>query len=292
MNRTHHIFTIIGIWLAISVICGDVHARQGILAKPFETLQSSLIKDGFDPERIKILYGDQRAEFEIEGVSLYFVHKEGKLNYDQFLKSSNIRKAKKYMLEHKTDLEKAQKTYGVDKEVITAILLVETRLGKYTGKRTVFNTLSSMAALEDPAVKQGLWKEISSSSRMTRAKYDKKAGRKSKWAYNELKAFLTYTRNESIDPHVPIGSYAGAMGFCQFLPSNIKPLARDGNKDGRVDLYTHPDAIMSIASYLSHHGWKPGTTGKQAYKAVYRYNPSKYYTNTILKVSRKLKGKK
>ena len=81
------------------------------------------------------------------------------------------------------------------------------------------------------------------------------------------------------------GSYAGAMGISQFMPSNALKLARDGNGDGRTDLFDHADAISSVASYLKHYGWRPDQSEKQAYKVLLRYNYSRYYANTILKVA-------
>jgi membrane-bound lytic murein transglycosylase B len=86
------------------------------------------------------------------------------------------------------------------------------------------------------------------------------------------------------------GSYAGALGLAQFMPSNILAYGKDGNGDGRIDLFDHADAIFSIASYLKHYGWKPGIDDKKAYSVVYRYNHSKYYVNTILKIRNLLEG--
>ena len=72
------------------------------------------------------------------------------------------------------------------------------------------------------------------------------------------------------------------------MPSNALNLAKDGNGDGKVDLFDHSDAIFSIASYLKHHGWRPGIEHEQAYKVIMRYHYSKYYANTVLKISERL----
>ena len=95
---------------------------------------------------------------------------------------------------------------------------------------------------------------------------------------------------EGVDPVGINGSYAGAMGIAQFMPSNIITLAQDGNQDGRIDLFTHDDAIASIANYLKHYGWYPGIDGEKAYKVLYRYNHSKYYVDTLLKIAGLLKS--
>ena len=194
------------------------------------------------------------------------------------------------MDKHRAALENAEKTYGVNKEVITAIILVETRLGKDLGGPSTLNTLSTTASLSDPAVRDMFWGKILKSVRVTRQEYVEWAKKKSKWAYTELKAFLEYTDNAGKDPVGIYGSYAGAMGISQFMPSNIHMLGKDGNDDGQVDLFDHADAIASVANYLKHYGWHPGIDNKKAYKVLLRYNYSKYYANTILKITRQLKG--
>jgi membrane-bound lytic murein transglycosylase B len=168
---------------------------------------------------------------------------------------------------------------------------VETKLGTYTGNKSVINTLSTLAAMADDAPRQVIWENLPDDDRrMSRKKFEKKADQKSSWAYRELKAFLTYTEKEAMDPTTIKGSYAGAMGISQFMPSNIAPYGKDGNDDGRIDLFVHADAIASVAGYLKHYGWKPGISREEAFKVVYHYNHSKYYVNTILDVAEKLKG--
>jgi membrane-bound lytic murein transglycosylase B len=258
---------------------------------PFDSLEKRLIADGFDSARIKAIFASPDVSFEEGGVSAYFMHNESKLNYKQFTRLWNIASAKKYMQEHQEALVFAEKTFEVDKEVITAIILVETKLGTYVGNRSVINTLSTLSAMTDEKPRQAIWDNLPDDDRrMSRKKFEKKADQKSSWAYRELKAFLTYTEKEGMDPTIIKGSYAGAMGISQFMPSNIAPYAKDGNADGQVDLFVHADAISSVASYLKHYGWKPGISREQAFKVVYHYNHSKYYVNTILDIADKLKG--
>ena len=258
--------------------------------KYFESLQKRLIKDGFDATRIINLYSRSQVSFEEEGTGLFFVHSEAKLDYDQFSNKWSIQKAKKYMEKHKAVLAKTEKVYGVDKNIITAIILVESGLGNDLGKRSVLNTLSSLASMGDPNVRNMFWDLRGDSSGLTRKEFEKKARRKSNWAYNELKAFLEYTLKAKIDPVEIGGSYAGAVGLPQFMPTNIPAYAKDGNMDGHIDLFNHADAMASIANYLKRFGWHPGIDKKKASKIIYRYNHSIYYINTILKISELLKG--
>ncbi len=259
----------------------------------FTLLENHLANDKsekFTPEQINRIFDHPAVSFDINGVSGYFQHRESTLNYDQFLSDESINNARAYIRNNQASLLKAEADYGVDKEVITAIMLVETRLGTYVGNRSVLNILATMAALEDKATRDRFWDEIPAKNRISRADYEKKAVQKSQWAYGELKAFIKYVEKEGIEPYDIIGSYAGAMGIAQFMPSNILLYAQDGNKDGKVDLFQNEDAIASIANYLKHYGWKPGITREEAEKVVYHYNHSSYYVNTVLNITDKLKS--
>ena len=260
----------------------------------FESLQQRLKIEGFDKNMIKDLYNRPEIYFDFKGVSRYFVHREAKLNYDQFTSKSSIKKAKIYMREYSTELSNAERIYGVDKKIITAIILVETRFGKVNGNRSVLNTLSTLASLSDLDIREMVWNKNSKSCSLTKEEFNKWSKRKSKWAYAELKAFFKYVNREGIDPAIINGSFAGALGIAQFMPSSILAFAKDGDGDGSVDLFNHADAIISIAAYLGHYGWRPGIDRKDACKVIYYYNHSNYYVDTILKISEllnlKLKG--
>ena len=256
--------------------------------QPFDHVQSRLIADGFDAERVRELYRQPEVVFESRGVALFFRHSEARLNYGQFLEERRLEMARQYVIDHSGALAAAEAQYNVPREIITAIMLVETQLGTLVGNQTVFNILSTMAALEDTTVRKAFWSDLPTERRLKRKAFEKKADRKSLWAYNELKALLRYVEAEKMDPVTIQGSYAGAMGYCQFMPSNVLRLGVDGNGDERVDLFDHTDAIASVGNYLKHHGWKPGMTRQQQYQVILKYNYSKPYANTILDIAARL----
>ncbi|MCP3954449.1 MAG: protein MltB, partial [Desulfobacterales bacterium] len=113
----------------------------------FEDVRARLLKAGFNRTMLDRLYGEPDVRFDAETVSLFFVHSEARVNYDQFTTWRAIRKARQYIESHEKELQYAQAKYKVDQEVITAIMLVETQLGTYLGRSRVFNALSTMAAL-------------------------------------------------------------------------------------------------------------------------------------------------
>ncbi len=257
----------------------------------FDALAKRLVSDGIAPQRVAALYADGRVAFDFEGVSRFFMHREATLNYRQFLSEPQLQKARTYMAAHARHLKAAEAETGVAAEVITAVLLVETRLGQYLGNRKILNTLSTMAALDTPGTREAFWKQMAADARISRPAFEKKSAAKAAWAYDELKAFIIYTGQEGMPAHDLVGSYAGALGIAQFMPSNVLLFARDGDGDGRIDLYTHPDAIASVAGYLAHYGWRQGIDRQKAQKVIWHYNRSRYYVDTVLDIADRLKEK-
>lgn len=259
------------------------------LAEPFSALKARLIQEGFDEPLIQSLYSSPEVVFDQQGISVYFSHREAALDYDQFLSKSSIEKAINYLSRHQEALKEARRVYGVDEEIITAIILVETRLGTFIGKRMVLNTLSTLAALGDKDTRDAFWQaHLRNKASVSQQQFDSWASRKSAWAYAELKAYLQYTEAQGFDPLSMRGSFAGALGIPQFVPSSILRFGKDGNRDGRVNLFDHEDAIESIASYLNQHGWHPSLTREEALQVLLSYNNSRYYANTILDAAKRM----
>ena len=285
-----HILTVIAALCSLTFVSSFAFAA-GAADKGayYGSLQDRLIADGFNEAFIHELYSRPEVKFETKGISAYFVHRESKVNYDRYTDRIHIDKARDYLKRHQSAFDETEKTYGVDREVITAIILVETQLGTLLGTRSVLNTLSTMAALSDPEVRTLLWPDVKDTPGLTRKVFDQKAAKKSGWSYRELKAYLQYTQKEGFDAVALNGSFAGAMGISQFMPSNIDQLAKDGNADGRINLYDDEDAIASIAYYLKRHGWYPGIQRKKAAKVIYHYNHSDRYVEAILNVTEILK---
>jgi membrane-bound lytic murein transglycosylase B len=149
-----------------------------------------------------------------------------------FLNDRRIREGTEFWLAHRQDLDRASVRSGVAPEYIAAILGVETYYGRLTGSYRVIDALATLAFDYPP-----------------RAKFFR----------DELEQFLLLTRDFDMDPLAVKGSYAGAMGAPQFMPSNYRRFAVDANSDGRVDLWNSwPDVCASVGNYLREHGWNEG----------------------------------
>ncbi len=148
----------------------------------------------------------------------------------QFLTPDNIQNGSAFWQQHAETLDRAYQQYGVPPEIIVGIIGVETRWGRVTGKTRLLDALATL-----------------SFNYPRRAEYFAK----------ELETFLLMARDEHVDAHELRGSFAGAMGFCQFMPSSYKQYAVDFNHDGHINLWDPEDAIGSVANYFQAHGWTP-----------------------------------
>ncbi len=148
-----------------------------------------------------------------------------------FITPRHINGGVNFWRKHAAVLEKTSRQYGVPAEYIVSILGVETIYGGNVGKTRVIDALSTKAFHN---------------------------GRRKKFFRNELEKFLLMARSEGLNPRTLMGSSAGAVGLCQFMPSNFKPYGVDHNRDGVCNLWDPVDAIGSIANYVSKHGWRTG----------------------------------
>ena len=156
-----------------------------------------------------------------------------------FIEDKRIINGKLFIQNNFETLERAEKEFGVPKEVITSILGVETRYGKIQGSYRVIDSLLTLG-FDYP--------------------------RRANFFRKELVDFFLLTRENKLDIHEIRGSYAGAMGYGQFISSSYRAYAIDYDGDGYSDLFNSvDDAIGSIANYLYVHGWK--REGKIIYDA-------------------------
>jgi len=178
----------------------------------------------------------------------------------------------------------------VPKEIVVSILLVETRLGDFVGGKWAFNSLACMALCTDlKTIRPYLPKKLISPRNEEFARTI--CRQKADWAYVELKALILYADWSGFDPLSLPGSIYGAIGLCQFMPSNILSYGVDADNDGRIDLFTKADALSSIANYLRGHGWKCSMDKASQLRVIFDYNNSSIYANTVLAVAEKLKDK-
>lgn len=162
----------------------------------------------------------------------------------KFLDERHIGAGVEFARRHRAALQRATRQYGVPEEYILGIMAVETTFGSFVGNHRVLDALTTLG-------------------------FD--YARRGDYFRDELQSFLLMAREEGLDPAKPVGSFAGAMGLGQFMPSSFRRWAVDFNGDGRRDLWNPEDAIGSVANYFAQHGWqagKPVTTPLRANGSV------------------------
>ncbi len=191
-------------------------------------------KHGFDKDELSTLFSDVEVKKSIlKAISRPAEKSKPWYEYRKiFITNKRIKGGVKFWQQHTEALAKAEQEYGVPAEIIVSILGVETRYGGNVGGYRVVDALSTLAFRYPP---------------------------RSSFFRSELEHFLLLTREEKMSILEPVGSYAGAMGLGQFMPSSYRAYAVDFDGDGKRDIWTNPtDAIGSIANYMKHHGWVEG----------------------------------
>ncbi|WP_297056916.1 lytic murein transglycosylase [Thermosulfurimonas sp.] len=275
-------FLILGLGIILSF--SPVQAAESV----FKPLEQQLIRDGLSAELVKRVFADPRVRFLPQIMPRKLTWDETKLPYQQFLKPQRLARARAFLKDYAPLLREIENTYGVDKEILVGLLLVESDLGRHRGRYRIFNVLASMAVSADwqrvkPYLPPGLSPE-------EEARFREIMARRSRWAYRELRVLLKLSRKYGMDPLALKGSIFGAFGYPQFVPSSFREYAVDGNGDGRIDLYTLTDALASAANYLRAHGWRPGLSREEKKRVLMTYNHSEPYAETILKIAEYLRA--
>jgi membrane-bound lytic murein transglycosylase B len=201
-----------------------------------EFIDEMVIKHRFDKAYLVQLF--EKTEVQESAIRLMTpkpsVGKSGPwYRYRQkFISDGRVESGVKFWRKHAQTLKRAEIEYGVPAKIIVAIIGVETIFGANQGNYRVLNALTTLAFYVE---------------------------RRADFFRQELEHFLLMTREQGINPLTLKGSYAGAMGLGQFMPSSYRNYAIDFNGDGKKDIWNDvEDAIGSIANYFKQYGWKTG----------------------------------
>lgn len=255
--------------------------QQWIAAFKIDAMQAGISSDTLEKS-----FAD--AQFNARVVELDQKQPESKLTHQEYLErvvpNSRVQKGKELLRKHEALLEKVSKIYGVQPEYIVALWGIESNFGERTGNFDVIESLATLA-------------------------YE---GRREKFFTKELINALKIIDNGHIAAGGMFGSWAGAMGQSQFMPSSFLAYAEDFNNDGRKDIwFTEEDVFASIANYLSEHGWDSrmdvlstaGSTPSKTveidglpvivtpnYDVVLKWNRSGYFATAVGTLAEKIKG--
>ncbi len=287
----------------ITTIAGSsfVVEKSSGIDKRFEPVMQRLIKAGWSEEFVAARFKDKRMVF-IPKMAIVKPRSasssSGSSAYAWMDTRESAIACKEFLGKYSAIMAQAEQRYGVDRETIAALMRCETRHGTVTGDYHVFSVYASMALMTEPrflneSLEQG--EQTLKARKESKGKVDSeldwiksRATSRSKWAYKELVNLLKIDREGHAEAMSLYGSWAGAFGWSQFLPSSYLRRAVDGNGDNKIDLFDPHDAIHSVANYLNKAGYKIGNeTSRQ--KAIRSYNNSTAYVNSIIALSERVR---
>ena len=234
--------------------------KEEVLKAVISQTESS---EGITTEYIIEVFNDQRLQEE-EMIIKRFQKKPEKiktyLEYKKiFINEARIAGGARFYSENKSLLAKITREFEIDPLIVVAIVGVETNYGQKTKEFSVMNSLYTQA---------------------------KNMPKRSKWATKEIAEFLIFCSQNNIDPFSVEGSYAGAFGYGQFIPSSFNRLSVDYNKDGQKSPYEWEDVLGSIAYYLVENGYPKNDFNfshkSKAWRGVRTYNRSDKYANVVI----------
>ena len=285
--RTSLAATVAAVGLLAMGLPAGAAPTQRFTLEELEPLLAALHAEGFAREDLSRIFLDQRLQKIDRVVTFNVFNPDSAGIYEQFLSPFAIKLAKGFRNRHLGELKELESRFGVWKEVIVAILLVETQFGTAAMRYRpleVFTTLIVDASPE--AVERHYQRLKPDYPDLERAFLEERLQKKAQWAYGELVALLSMQDLQRVDDLYNIrGSYAGAFGWPQFLPSSYLSWAVDGNRDRRIDLDNPSDAMASIANFLKVHGWHRNAPEEDNMRAVWEYNHSTHYVHTIFSVA-------
>ena len=235
MTRLKTLLAILAAGLTFSVPGYSAEPAQGFDQADINSFIDELVQeDSFSRSDLEKVF--REVEYKERIIELISRPAERRLTWweyrNLFINDRRIDRGVEFWKTHQKTLDQAAKEYGVSPAVIIGILGIETGFGRNKGGFRVVDALSTLGF-----------------GYPRRAEFFRK----------ELKEFLLLARDQGFNPLSLTGSYAGAMGIPQFMPSSYRAYAIDFDKSGQVDIWSSPaDAIGSIAAYLSRHGWVEG----------------------------------
>lgn len=229
--------------LKIALVCSCLWTALSCAADNYELHPAStqvidqlVAEEGFDRQSLEAVFADaERKDSILEAISRPAEKTKPWFQYRAiFLNKRREEQGAEFFKQHRLALERAEREFGVPAQLIVAVIGVETSYGRNVGSYRVIDALSTLAFDYPP---------------------------RSAFFTSELKHYLILAREQGLPASQMMGSYAGAMGYGQFMPSSYRAYAIDFDNDDIIDIWQNPvDAIGSVANYFKQHGWRPGET--------------------------------
>jgi membrane-bound lytic murein transglycosylase B len=246
----------------------DMIAENELAERIYGEIVSQARESGIPPAFLKEVFSQSDIRIHDEIVRRFSNPAEAMKYSDYrkiFIKASRIQDGLDFESEQGNLIDAVADSFGVDRYLLMSIIGIESRFGKHAKSYSVFDALHTIIH---------------------------KIPRKEKWIIKEMIAYLRFCHEDFIPPHSLFGSYAGAFGYGQFIPSSFDAYAVDFDGDRVRHPFEWPDALASVANYLVQNGYRsdiPGfARGNPNWKAILKYNPSVNYVRVVLEFRGKL----
>ena len=252
----------------------------------WDYLAALFVKNGVDENTVNAIFSDSRMP-QRESLVFSLDPKESGYNYTRLNTASNRAHALSFYAANRGYFQRARTDYQVPEGVVLAILQVETACGANTGNSRILPGLARLAtaAAPDNLAQNMRQHGAARSQRITNLVLERALDLETTFLPHAL-AVIEVARYHGTDPLELRGSPSGALGFPQFLPGNYFQYGVDADANGKIDLFTAADAVVSIANYLRAYGWDSLTpTVKQQRKVIWQYNRSDPYISTVLNMA-------
>jgi membrane-bound lytic murein transglycosylase B len=276
---TYHLIIIILLLFPVKLWAGSELSRQFI--------EERLVDKGIDKSQAQRLINDSRisAKPDIVIKNLFHSIPQGTEKQPEVMDIDprSIKMGRIFIKENKDSLSSVEQRFGTSPQIITAILIVESKLGTYPMRYNVVTAYTNLASLLDPDYLSeiqkkyaGVYPQLNDEVTINRAQ------RKAQWALDELYHLVFLANELKMDPLNIMGSFAGAIGPAQFIPSTFRSYGIDGDEDGIRNPFNMADAKASIGYYLKSSGWFEYAPVETKRDAIWQYNHSRVYVNTIM----------
>ncbi|OPZ61139.1 MAG: Membrane-bound lytic murein transglycosylase B precursor [Deltaproteobacteria bacterium ADurb.Bin510] len=243
-----------------------------------------------NPGQAQLLLKTIKPDAALVIKNLYFTAPRAEVPKTQsvYVSPKYVNLGRQFISDNQEQFDRLAAIYPVPREVITAILTIETKLGTYEPRYNVLQTFVSMAAVFNVE----FWNELVATygdkyPELRTPEGRAKALKRGQWATSELIAYLGLCEQLNLDPLSQKGSFSGAMGPGQFMPTSFVRFGVDGDGDGVRNPFSMNDMLASIANYLTLAGWNSESeTAKR--QAVWSYNHHEVYVNSVLNLAAEL----
>lgn len=246
----------------------DMIAENELAARTYSEVVTLARESGIPPAFLRGVFSHNDIQIHEEIVRRFNNPAEAMKYSDYrkiFITEARIREGREFGVEYGNLIDTVADSFDVDRYLLISIIGIESRFGTNAKSYAVFDALHTIIH---------------------------KIPRKEKWVIKEMTAYLRFCHQDFIPPHSTFGSYAGAFGYGQFIPSSFAAYAMDFDSDNVRHPFEWPDALASVANYLVQNGYRsdvPGfERGSPNWKAILAYNPSVNYVRAVLEFREKL----